>query len=289
MKVQALFDSGTVKIPEDRFFFRPLSTEVAFAGAIDGVSGLYIPSEGPKLFFGRLSGGQMVADTVVQTFFTAAKIESLEEIILRANIMVREIQLAGGVPLERSDLLAGAAFVVAKIEEEIIEILQAGDCFACWELCDGSIGTTQNQVYQHDMQNLKTIEKLMKKYKGDRIRMWKEFSPVLVKRRCAHVNKRVRMGYGLFNGQQELEDCWQKITLPRDRVDILILASDGLIHYPKSGPTLNDMLALAQEVLEGFQKGSLETVLTETRRAEEKEKEKSHIDHAEASALAIEF
>jgi len=286
-KVQALFEPGSVTFPEDRLFLRPFSPEMAFVGVADGVSGLYIPSEGPRLFSeGTLTGGQMVTDTICHAFTEASRNDSLEEIILRANDAVAAIQIANGkgIPIERSDLLAGAAFAVAKIGEEV-EILQAGDCFAFWKLQDGEIGATRNQVYQHDMVALEIVAQLMEKHGGDRNKMWRELSPILSEMRLQHVNKNVEGGYALCNGQPELENCWQKITIPSDRLSFLILATDGLIHYPESG----DEKALARKVLTLFQKESLEAVLAETRRIEEREKGKSYADKGEATAIAIEF
>ena len=57
-RIHGHFDSGTATILEDSLIIAP-----PFFGVMDGVSGLYRPSEGPR-FFDGMSGGQKVVRLV---------------------------------------------------------------------------------------------------------------------------------------------------------------------------------------------------------------------------------
>ena len=50
----------------------------------------------------------------------------------------------------RANKLAGATFAIAWLNQDYVEIVQAGDCFALFVEKDGSIGITRNQVRYHD-------------------------------------------------------------------------------------------------------------------------------------------
>ena len=282
MRVEALYDQGTVRISEDRFYVPPSPFSVGLVGVADGVSGLYVPSEGPILFEGQ-SGGQMAAEILVQTLANAGSDVPLEEILLRANSKIYTAQThLGFYHRNEVEYLGGSTFSVAQIGTEEIEIIQCGDCFALW-VTNKEIGITKNQVFHHDTEATRIIATLMEKHGGDREKMWQEFRPILAKMRQRNVNK--EGGYSLLNGQPEVQKFWQRFFLFRSEIKLLLLFTDGLIYYPDSG----DEHALAQKVIRLYNESGLRTILAETRRKEAKEKQKSHIDHAEASAVAIKF
>ncbi|MDP2966814.1 MAG: protein phosphatase 2C domain-containing protein [bacterium] len=277
MRIETIYDQGTIRNPEDQIIIRP-----PFFGVADGVSGLYLPSEGPILFEGQ-SGGQMTAETLLQTVAATSPSDPLEEVIIRANTTIWQKQKhLGFYETGQIELLAGTTFAIAKIEMEKIEIIQCGDCFALW-VTNNEVGITKNQSFHHVTEALKTIATLMEKHKGSREKMWQEFGPILTIMRRRDVNK--ECGYGLLNGQPESKDLWQRFILRREEISLLLLFTDGLVYYPGSG---NEQ-ALAEKVLKLFRKGRLRAILENTRQREERKKQKSHIDHAEASSMAIEF
>lgn len=252
------------------------------AGVLDGVSGLYLPSEGPELFNGK-SGGQVVCEIVNQIVATAKPEENLEDILFRANAEMRfHFFMRKGVSLERSDLLPGAAFAIAKINRESIEIIQGADCIAVWQRRNGRVSFTKNQVFPHELEWRQLIENLLQKYQGDRNKVWEELIPVLSRGRLQRVNQ--KGGYALLNGQLHIEECWQRVILLRQEVKTVLLFSDGLIPFSESGKK-----NLGKQIMESFRQKGLQGILAKTREVEEIEKEKSHIDHAEASAIAIEL
>ena len=144
---------------------------------------------------------------------------------------------------------------------------------------------TRNQVFQHDMEARRIIGELMEKHGRDRTKIWREFGPILSRMRLQSVNKKIKTGFGLLNGQPTLRDFWQCITISRNQANLLLIFTDGLIYYPDS----ENEQCLVQKVLNLYRQGGLQSVLEETRKKESAEKEISHIDHAEATAIAVEF
>lgn len=278
MKIKTIYDSGTAKPKEDQLIFR----QPFFFGVADGVSGLYLPDEGPTLYEGR-TGGQMVCDILLKTIIEASPTESLLGIMIRANNAIAKNQIH---PLERSEMLGGATFAITKITDEYISIVQTGDCFALSASKDEKLGITRNQIFNHDAQLLEHVSRLMKKHNGNRNEMWREFRPIAAKNRREHINNKQHPdGFGELNGQYNASDLWKGSISSREDAKLLLLFTDGLIYYPDS----ENEQYLAEKIYKLYQKGGLEAILQETRIAEEKVKETSHIDHAEATAIAIEF
>lgn len=281
MEIKLLYDLPKGINPEDGFVFSP----PFFLGVTDGVSGLYMPDQGPILFNGK-SGGRMVSDVIAKTFLNARKGDSLGRVLFKATKEVCEIQeVLGFYRKSHTDLLAGATFAIARLDEKEIDIIQCGDAFAVVETREGEVMAIRNQVFQHDTEAREIIAELMKKHGEDRTKMWHEFGPILSQMRLQNVNKKTETGFGLLNGQSASKELWQRIVIPREEAKLLLLFTDGLIYYPDSG----DEQFLAKKVLSLYRQGDLRSILEETRKKESTEKEMSHIDHAEATAIAIEF
>lgn len=286
MRIETIFDQGTAKYIEDMLVLKIVEGfggSSLIAGVVDGVSELYIPARGPKLFNGK-TGGQVICAIIEHSFSSTQTEDSLETILSRANEEIKLRAMKQGIPMDRSDLLPGAAFALAKINHQTIEVLQGADCFAVWLKNNGEIGATRNQIFLHDLDWRQIMADLLKKYQGNRNKAWREIIPALSRARLEHVNKREN-GYALLNGQLTLSECWQKITLPHNDIKLLLLFTDGLIPFQES----KDEQVLGTKIINLFQLGGLKMILEETREIEEAEKETTHIDHAEASGTAIEL
>jgi len=273
MRITTLYDSGTAKIEEDGIIVRP-----PFVGVADGVSGVYHPGDGPMEFEDR-SGGQMAVDCFIQTFFQESVKTNLEQVISQANKKVKECNDHKGIGMQESDRLAGAVFAAAKIRQKEVDIIQVGDCSALWVHNDGKIGITKNQVFPYEIERLEKIKELMKKHKGNRSKMWEEFTPFLRQSRREHVN----VNYGVLNGQPKLFHCYTKLTISKP--SLLILGTDGLIPYLDNDN--NDDFALNTVV--AYRHKGLKAILEYVRNEEEKKKHESHVDYAEATGIAVEF
>jgi serine/threonine protein phosphatase PrpC len=276
MIVETLYDSGTAKITEDIAIINP-----PFFGVADGVSGIYQPDIGPETFDG-LTGGQMAVKKLQKIVMLASPSDDLASIICEANKAIGRKNKEAGISAKEVERMAGATFVLAKIEKQSAIIIQGGDCFAIW--ANGQTGITPNQTFSHDSQCRELIAELMTKHKCDRAKMWQEFMPHLTQLRRKHTNNHHDpAGYCLLNGQKEMENFWNRFFVRNP--SLLLLATDGLFQYAQTG--YEDKLL--RKTIELYRQKGLRTILSDTRSAEEKEKAKSHTDFAEATAVAITF
>lgn len=267
LKIKIIYDQGTAKEVEDGFVVNP-----PFFGVIDGTSAV------------NFDNGELTTKTILETFYSAKEEELLEKVILRANRKLANLWQRRKIPLGRSDFLPGAVFVFIKIGPKKVEIIQGGDCFAVIEKKNGKIITTKNQAFKHVSEHLMTIANLMKKYRN-RQKMWQEFEPILARSRLRDANRKTDKGFCVLNGQAAMKKFWQKIVVKRDQVKLMLLFTDGLIYYLESK---NENL-LAKKILDAYKAGGFEKILKRTRNLEDKVKFISHIDHAEATALALTF
>ena len=278
MYIESLSDQGTVKHAEDMLIFNP-----PFLGVLDGVSSLYTVQ--PKMF-DDLTDGQLICKIIGIAFAKAQKFSSLEHVLKMANESVRDLlQKNENYDISRSETLPGATFSVVKINDKTIEIMQAGDALALTVLKNNKFDITKNQLLQHEAECNRIIARLMKEHDGDRKKVWEQFAPELTKLRQKHVNQTILGGYGLLNGQYELENCWSKKLFKREEVSEIFLFTDGLISFKE---TVNPE-KLAHKIIELYREGGLHNILNNTRQVEDKEKNQSHIDYAEATALIIRF
>ena len=286
MKITTLFDQGTAKDAEDMFWMRAeggANKQRVIAVVADGVSGLYLPEDGPRLFYGR-TGGQMVCDAIRNAISSAGTGGSIDSLLTMANIRVWESVLHHKLDMQRSDLLPGAAFAIVRIDEEKIDIVQGADCIVVWQKRNGTVNATKNQVFDHDSRLQGVVARLMAEHHGNRQEVWREFTPILSELRLRNVNRRIQNGYAMLNGQEGVLSCRRRVTLSRRTTRRLIISSDGLVPLSDT----QDNKFLARIVMKLFAKGGLPFILARTREIEEKEKETSHIDNAEATAIAIE-
>jgi len=274
LKIEAIYDKGTAEELEDGLIINP-----PFFGVIDGTSE---PAHfiGKGISFGKLSSGEMVRKLILETFYQAKSNDSLEKVILQANNKLKTLWHNLKIPLNRSDLIAGAVFALAKIGPKKVEIIQGGDCLALWVTASGKIGITKNQAFWHVLEAQKIIAELMKKHKGNRKKMWQEFYKPLCQLRLRDINQKIKTGFAILNSQLSLKKCWQKIEIPIKKLKFLLLFSDGLIPLKKEEK-------LAKEVVKLYQKGGLNYILQKKRECEKATEEIRYRVFDEATAIAI--
>lgn len=279
MNVSFLHNQGSAGISEDGIVYQPPH----LFGVLDGTSGVYLPQEGPRLFDGE-SGGQFVSHTISSSLGFSSTEELLEDILRRANSVVGQLSKENGLHLHESEFLPATTFVVAKVTQESVNIIQGGDSLAVWEKKDGTVGGTPNRAFSYEKELLEIITGLMEKHQQDRREMWKEFRPILMKKRRAGINT-VKGGFAVLNGQPEFENFWQKFTLRKEELASLILFTDGFVPFEW---TLANK-PLAGNVMSFFRAGGLNAVLENTYNISEMIKDSSHEDRPEATAIAIKF
>jgi len=285
-RLEIIYDQGTAKYHEDG-----LIDNYPFFGVIDSFSPPYSPNQKEKLYNGK-SAGEVIKKIVLDVFNVADPEESLEEVTIRANAMVGVKQkYEWGISLENTDLLAGCAFAIAKIEKKQITILQGADCFSAWKTNDNSYRHTkiQNREYEWKMQRI--IDKLYKKHKGDRKKLWNDFYQPLRDSRLGYINKPSLEGYCVLNGQPEFSKFWQwhrnKISTknPKWSPKLILFCTDGLIP-----PDLfwEPEWKIAKEMIDSYKKEGLREILEIARKSETKEV-RGYTEHCEATGMIIKF
>src|SRR3989344_2928186 len=278
-RIHGHFDSGTATILEDSLIIAP-----PFFGVMDGVSGLYRPSEGPRFFYG-MSGGQKVVRPVASEFLKEHAGEGLDDILHKANSAIREFAEGTGLVLDRPDILPGTQFVVAKVGDDAVEVMQCGDSLAVWAFSDGRVGALRNQTYAHERSQIAVLNDLLEKHHGDRDRVWEEYLPLTASFRRARANSGGTEGYVILNGQPEGERHWTRMTLAQNELSLLLMFTDGLVTLEET----NDPEGMAELVLGRYREGGWASAFKRIRDQEEQGKSMRHIDHAEATAVALEF
>lgn len=278
-RIESIYDPGTASILEDRLVIHP-----PFYGVLDGVSGLYYPDKGPSLF-NSFSGGQKVVQLVAATFESASPDDSLEKVVLRANAVVRKFIHDHRIDIKRGDLTPGAMFVFAKIDNDKIEIIQGGDCFAVWRTTEGSVFCTPNPNYNHESSQMEALNSIFKKYKGDRVMAWREYLPRASLMRKERANKSGDRGYVVLNGGVGTRKLWNKYMLSRRESSLLLLFTDGLVKLEETKYEKK----MGERIVDLYNKKGWSAVLARIRKWESSDKLARHIDHAEATGIAMHF
>ena len=208
----------------------------------------------------------------------------LEKIIKQTNKLIRKELEIHGLSLNQTNLTPGAVFVLAKIDQNIIKIIQLSDCFSFWSSHNQKAEISKNRFFLYEKEYLEKITELIKKHKGNREKMKKEFAPFIAEKRLHWINK--PGGYGILNGQNKVERFLEKTSLPINEIKFLLLFTDGFI---SSSDTKNE-LNLVKKILKLYKQRRLNGILKETRkRKKERKHESYYIKYDEATAIAIEF
>lgn len=182
-----------------------------------------------------------------------------------------------------SEFLPSATFAIASVDDQKIEIVQGGDTLAVWQMKDGTIGGTPNLIFDYEERQTFMIAELMIKHKGNRQKMWEEFRPHLIEDRRKNIN--AIKGFSIINGQPWFKDFLQEFTIPIETIKLLIIFSDGLVPFEWT----RNPIVMSKRIIDLYQKGGLDLILETTRKIAEKNKDSSHEDYPEATAISLEF
>ena len=307
MKASFIYDQGTSPRREDGFIVGD-----GIFGVLDGVTMPHSPKY-PATMFQGLSGGEMVVRTCERlfspTFFlrVGTKVDdALRTAVLTINEEVGRTQWGFDLPLNDAGKLAGATFAFAHLTPNYIDIVQAGVCMVIVEFTDDmhkDILVSPNQVRAHDTAMNAEIERIQREVaqellgleleevpddrrKQVRDEMWDRFYSTLVDARRRDANQlESPQGYGVLNGQLELQDMLWVQRFPREEVTTLLLFSDGIV--PWSVMKRATDIEVGRTILEGFQNYGLHGVLTQSRRTEESFAKISYENQPEATAIAL--
>lgn len=277
------YDQGAADYREDICIAR-----YPFYGIVDGFSEPHSHLK-PALLFNGMSGGEMIAEISWNVFNDVSPHLSPKEIVPLINILIEKIlNKQQGITVSNAGAIPGASFILAKISEKKVELVQAGDCLAVWQLGSGEIGFTKNQAYAHVNRNLRIINKILDRNGNNWDEMWVEFSPILSQRRQKDINNpKSANGYAVLNGQPDMTKCWQAQEIPVQTLRRMILFSDGFIHYHDTSD--EKIAGLAESLLFYSQKLELAEMLAIKRIKEAKDAKTSFIAYDEASVILLEF
>lgn len=192
MKISdTLQDQGTAKVQEDGLINAP-----PYYGATDGVSGVYLPQEGPRLFHG-LTGGQLASQIVANSFKDKGP-ATVQVGLMTANDWLQGAVRDVGLSLDDPAFLPGACFAICKVGPSSINVVQGGDTLAVWRYRDGTLSGTVNWNFKYEKFLTDEIARLMGKHGGNRQKMWEEFRPILIQERRQYCSKH---GLCLLNGR----------------------------------------------------------------------------------------
>ena len=305
-----LYDQGSSAFREDG-----LVNAEPFFGVLDGVSAPY-NKWNPAYKYGTLTGGELTARLVEETFVVSPNHRNLilpngdgeanvsvMEALMVASAHLGKIHRQHGFDLGKANTLPGATFAIAKVDNDVIEVVQGGDCFAIWVDKSGRFGNTKNQVRLHDHEMNDTIVRLQLEIAAERgvdfisagevvqgeitDEMWRRFFDILNEARRQDVNNpESHRGYSLINGQLGVKNSWSVHMLPRNEIALVLLISDGMAPWGMMKDSTDELVS--QAVLEAYKKGGLVEILRAARHVEDETKIK-YTKHQEATALAIEF
>jgi hypothetical protein len=194
---------------------------------VEGERGLTLPSASSKVYRDPssrdlLSGGQLAARVLARGLERAKGDEPIEKVSLKINVALRNSyqsysRTAGPHSLQ---YFPAASFVIVKVDLAKIVILQGGKCCGSWQLSDGSLGGTVNQMFHHETIKNEKIDFITKEY-GDGQKGETEYFRFLEKERRENVNST----YCLLNGQTGFMNVIQKVVLKRTKVKRIVLSS----------------------------------------------------------------
>jgi hypothetical protein len=276
-------DHGTAAYKEDAHLLK-----YPFFGVIDGFSESH-SSKMPQIFFNGLTGGEIIREIAEKIISSVIPDYDLDKVILAINFCVYKKLKEKGLNITNTGQLPGACFIFAKIEEEkkLVKLIWGGDCLGFWLFKSGETGYTRDIAYAHVEKNLTTIRKLREK--GLSIpEMWDIFAPVLAMRRERDINKKALQGFASLNGQPQVAHFWKTVNLPLEKLDTLILSSDGYFQDKEASP--KRIPNLAKRMVGEYHTLGFKAMLEKKRMKEETESgETSYIKHDEATAIALEF
>lgn len=275
-RVTALVDPGLTKYPEDR-----LTVGQKIFAVTDGISGTY--DREPVLYNGQ-TGGQVASDLICQTFSAASRYGSLTRLVSEANAGVRDFAAYYGIPINRADLLPGACLAAARLGENSIELVQAGDCLVLWQTRAGEIGFIPIQGQECERERMALFVKLLRESEGDKGLAWQKYAPEFSASKCKFANTGIPGGYAVLNGQPGFDGRYQQASLPANDLALILLLTDGLL-VPEE--LLADLKNLAGSTIRLFWEGGLEGIAARTRQIEAPNSGTAHTSYLEGVGIAL--
>lgn len=295
---QVLRDQGKniLATPEDSLAIAPgrMGGALRFAVA-DGVSGAYTTPPGPGKYRG-VSGGRAVSEAFTGRVRHDGGKSSLAELLRAANEDVAAVnQNVSSFVYGDLSTWAGTTGAILELHQGVFRAVVWGDARLILENKRGEVFISKDglQAHEHDVEPI--LQGMIKgrmesgmSQADARREAWKEYMPIFRQTRRERINADAdQCGFALLNGQPTflssrfVEKQNGLITGLRRA----ILITDGCIlreecNKPGIGEHINSLV----------KKGGLEALIEDTRNKERGgATQHSHVTHAEAVGIAIEF
>ena len=235
MKVEHIFEKGVGTINEDAYFMNGKQF-----GVFDGATSL-----DTSVYENGSTGGFLASAIAKNTFSKNGA--SLKTLAGMANGEIRRKMLEKGINLTDKKNLWSTSAAVIRVENNIVEWVQTGDCLILAILKDGShkILTDHNN---HDLETLRMWNTL----KGTT----DESIHAALKPQIIKVRAQMNVSYGALSGEDEALDFINHGSMPLAEIRHLIIFSDGLF-IPSKEPEQKTDFKLFCDL---FQEGGLNAI-----------------------------
>ncbi|ALS26264.1 protein phosphatase 2C domain-containing protein [Paenibacillus cisolokensis] len=199
-------------------------------GVLDGATSLH-PFRGPN---GETGG--YLASHLIQDYFQALNREEasetpLNELVLRANTLLREAMRESGIDLSDKSSLWTSALALVRIHEKYVDFAQAGDCMIAALYEDGSVRNVSRDHVDHvDYESRKIWMDGIRRGIRRKDELWELVKPVILKNK---ERMNTLSGYSVLSGQPEAADFIEYGRINRIGLRSLLLVTDGLF-LPRS-------------------------------------------------------
>jgi hypothetical protein len=283
VQFQSFYDPGT---PDRKQEDGVITNAFPDFGVIDAFSEPHSPAHPPREFEYDQTQGQWLRSIIVDSIqYWSRRKASLSRTIKHINEGVLQTKYTSEITPEKEVFYSGLSFLIGKIDQNIVEIVQGGDCTAVVLLKSGDTKVIWGKKFHPVEVDLRRkIAEIMRspEVSGDRGKMWDKFYPYL----CWSRRERGNSKYPVLDGRPGLMDLVEITSIPLDQIQTIVCSTDGMVPWDEN-PDWQDWgrrLLLAVESEQAF-KAHMEWVRTyEMARDAE-----SHETNAEATCQAVYF
>ncbi|KIL41643.1 hypothetical protein SD70_05855 [Gordoniibacillus kamchatkensis] len=251
MNIETVTRKGTSEWNEDALI---VNEALSLYGVADGATSLR-PYRGPQ----QETGGYL-ASRIVQRYLESLQAEDvagigLKELVVEANMRLREEMEAAGIDLSDKTALWTSALALIRIHEHYIDYAQVGDCMIAAVYADGTVrAVSRDQVAHIDYMAKRVWEDGIKNGVENREQLWELVKPTIL----ANKSKMNTLhGYSVLSGELELDDLIEYGRINRIQLQSLLLVTDGLF-LPKESispatDSVQEIVPLVSEMtLQGY-------------------------------------
>ncbi len=227
------------------------SPDGTFYAVWKGFDGVHWPGKERRVFSYKgfeVKGSIIVGNLIKKGLGEVKKDLTAKQVMVRINNSVRAMQTRRGLSMKKSEDLCGAPLIIAKDCGDHYEVAYVGDTFALAVYRDGRIQMTKNQTLKYNIERYDEIDvcysvalqeakqrgfdpkaATSEQFRAIEQEMWRQFGPILAGARMAYINNsNSELGYGVLNGQRQLEDMIITLKISKQGLQYLMLGNSGM-------------------------------------------------------------